>query len=200
MFIVSRIHCVYKQKQIYFFPFGARITDTLVLSEMRHTEELWVYMGTVSGGKDGRRYIPVHDLCSSLSNITCQILPSFHALTGCDTTPAFFRIRQKYAYKILKTSHEELFDLVSLTNADLETTMNTAKHALSLLCDPKGKFKSCHHDLYMLLVKLATSKDAVLSRIPPSEPSFKQHVLRSSIQATVWMASHLAKVFLFLYR
>ena len=205
MFIVSRIHCVCKQKQIYFFPLGARITDALVLCvlyfpEMRHTEELWVYMGTVSGGKDGRRYISVHDLCSSLSNITCQILPSFHALTGCDTTSAFFRIRKKYAYKILKTSHEELSDLVSLTNADLETTMNTAKHALSLLYDPKGKFKSCHHVLYMLLVKLATSKDALLSRIPPSEPSFKQHVLRSSIQATVWMASHLAKVFLFLYR
>jgi hypothetical protein len=89
----------------------------------------------------------------------------------------------------LKTSHEELSDLVSLTNVDLETTMNTAKHALSLLYDPKGKFKSCHHVLYMLLVKLATSKDALLSRIPPSEPSFKQHVLRSSIQATVWMAS-----------
>jgi hypothetical protein len=40
------------------------------------TEELCVYMVTVSGGKDGRRYIPIHDLCSSLSNITCQILPS----------------------------------------------------------------------------------------------------------------------------
>ena len=100
----------------------------------------------------------------------------------------------------MKTSHEELSDLVSLTNADLETTMNTAKHALSFLYDPKGTFKSCHHDLYMLLVKLATSKDALLSRIPPSEPSFKQHVVRSSIQATAWMASHLAKVFLFFYR
>ena len=54
--------------------------------------ELWLYMRTVSGGKDGRKYIPVHDLCSSLSNITCQILPSLHALTGCDTTFAFFRI------------------------------------------------------------------------------------------------------------
>ena len=45
----------------------------------------------------------------------------------------------------------------------------------------------------MFLVKLATSKDALFSRIPPSEPSFKQHVLRSSLQATVWMTSHLAK-------
>jgi len=100
-------------------------------------------MGTVSGGKDGRRYIPVHDLCSSLSNITCQILPSLHALTGCDTTSAFFRIGKKSVYKILKTSPEELSDAVSLTNADLETTLNAARHALSLLYDLKGKCKSC---------------------------------------------------------
>jgi hypothetical protein len=45
----------------------------------------------------------------------------------------------------------------------------------------------------MLRVKLATSKDVSLSRIPPSEPSFKQHVLRSSLQATVWMTFPLAK-------
>ena len=70
----------------------------------------------------------VHDLCSSLSNITCQILPSLLALTGCDTTSAFFRIGKKYIYKILKTSPEELSDLVSLTNADLETTINAARH------------------------------------------------------------------------
>jgi len=69
----------------------------------------------------------------------------------------------------LKTSPEELSDLVSLTNADPETTINAARHAVSLLCDPKRKFKSCHHDLNMLRVKLATSKDAPLSRIPPSD-------------------------------
>jgi hypothetical protein len=67
-----------------------------------------------------------------------------------------------------------LSDLVSLTNADLETTINAARHAISLLCDPKGKFKSCHHYLNMLRVKLATRKDASLSGIPPIEPSFKQ--------------------------
>ena len=99
----------------------------------------------------------------------------------------------KYVYKFLKTSPEELSDLVSLINADLESTINTAKHAFSLLCDSKGKFKSCHHDLNMLLVKLATNKDVLLSRIPHSEPYFQQHVLRSSLQATVWMVYNLAK-------
>jgi hypothetical protein len=33
----------------------------------------------------------------------------------------------------LKTSPEELSDLVSLINADFETTINAARHAVSLL-------------------------------------------------------------------
>ena len=67
--------------------------------------------------------------------------PSLHALTGCDTTSAFFRIGGKYVYKILKITPEELSDLVSLTNADLETTITPARHAVSLLFDRKGKLK-----------------------------------------------------------
>ena len=67
--------------------------------------------------------------------------PSLHALTGCDTTSAFFRIGGKYVYKILKITPEELSDLVSLTNADLETTINATRHAVSLLFDRKGKLK-----------------------------------------------------------
>jgi hypothetical protein len=58
------------------------------------------------------------------------------------------------------------------TNADFETTINATRPAVSLLYDPKGKFKLCHHDLNMLRVKLATSKDASLSRIPPSDHPF----------------------------
>jgi len=180
MFIFSRMHCVCKQKQIYFFPFGARTTDVLVFCvlyfpQMQHTEELCVYIGTVSGGKDGRRYIPIHDLCSSLSNITCQILLSLHALTGCDTTSAFVRIGKIICLQNLENINWRIV-WFSFTEQCWSWNYNiyAARHALSLLYDPKGKFKSCHHDLYMLRVKLATSKDASLSRIPPSEPSFKQ--------------------------
>jgi hypothetical protein len=106
-----------------------------------------------------------------------RFYPPFTLLLDVTLPLLFFRIRKKYAYKILKTSHEELFDLVSLTNADLETTMNTAKHALSLLCDPKGKFKSCHHDLYMLLVKLATSKELVQGRCFPFTSQIPRTIL-----------------------
>lgn len=71
-------------------------------------------MGSVTSIKDGRRYIPVHDLCSSLSSITCEILPAVHALTGCDTTSAIFGIGKKSVFKLIKSSSAELSDIHSL--------------------------------------------------------------------------------------
>jgi hypothetical protein len=55
--------------------------------QMTNTSELWVQMGNVSSDKDGRRFLPIHKLSSSLSEITCRVLPAAHALNvmmgGC---------------------------------------------------------------------------------------------------------------------
>ncbi|CAG2233318.1 unnamed protein product [Mytilus edulis] len=173
-------------------------TDVLVLCvhyfhHLQHTDQLWLLMGTVTSGRDGRRYIPVHDLCSSLSNITCKILPSAHALTGCDTTSSIFGIGKKSVYKLLKTSSEDLSDLMQLAQSDLDVSISASRKLVARLYDPKGKYKSCQNNLNKLRVRLATSKDSALVRLPPSEASFKQHVLRACIQAKVWMTSHEAK-------
>ena len=42
-------------------------------------------------------------------------------------------------------------------------------------------------------VKLETVKDSTLVRLPPSEDTFKQHVLRSSYQAKIWLIAHIPK-------
>ena len=51
--------------------------------------------------------------------------------------------------------------------------------------DTKGKSKRCHIDLNKLRVKLETVKDSTLVRLPPSEDTCKQHVLRSSYQTKI---------------
>ena len=65
--------------------------------------------------------------------------------------------RSYWMYIQIYLQNLENINLDSLTNADLGTTINATRHAVSLLYDPKGKFKSCHHDLKMLRVKLATN-------------------------------------------
>lgn len=47
--------------------------------------ELWLHTGV----KDKTRYIPIHDISSSLGSALTGVLPGFHALTGCDLTSCF---------------------------------------------------------------------------------------------------------------
>ena len=66
-------------------------TDVIVLciyfdKQMTNTSELWVQMGNVSSVKDGRRFLPIHELCSFLSEITCRVLPGAHALFSLGVT------------------------------------------------------------------------------------------------------------------
>ena len=84
-------------------------------------------MGSVTSIKDGRRYIPVHDLCSSLSSIICEILPAVHALTGCDTTSAIFGIGKQSVFKLINSSSAELSDLSQLKDPDLESSICVAR-------------------------------------------------------------------------
>jgi hypothetical protein len=65
-------------------------TDVLLLCihffpSMRNTKELWFKTETVTRTKDGRRYLPVHDICHIQGPLVCKLLPAVHALTGCYT-------------------------------------------------------------------------------------------------------------------
>jgi hypothetical protein len=81
-------------------------TDVLVLlvhyfPKMKNPSELWFQTGLITSTKDYRRYIPIHELCKSLSSVVCEILPAAYALTGCDTTSSFFGIGKKSMLKAL---------------------------------------------------------------------------------------------------
>ena len=49
---------------------------------MTNTSELWVQMGNVSSVKDGCKFLHIHELCSSLPEITCRVLPGAHVSLG----------------------------------------------------------------------------------------------------------------------
>jgi hypothetical protein len=62
-------------------------TDVIVLcinfdKQMTNISELWLQMGNVSSVKDGRRFLPIHELCSSLSEITCREFFLAHMLSS----------------------------------------------------------------------------------------------------------------------
>jgi hypothetical protein len=172
-------------------------TDVIVLciyfdKQLTNTSELWVQMGNVSSVKNGRRFLPIHELCSSLSEITCRVLPGAHALSGCNTTSSFFGNGKTLVYKILKDAASDFQDLDNLGDRDKDVAISCSSRFVARLYDKKF-FASSHHNINKLRVKLATGQDASLVRLPPSEAALRQHILRASFQTKVWHSSCLAK-------
>ncbi|CAH1174169.1 unnamed protein product [Phaedon cochleariae] len=55
-----------------------------------------------------RRFVAIHDVARTLKKRTCDGLPAFHVLTGCDTTSSFFKIGKKSAWDIYLKKKGEL--------------------------------------------------------------------------------------------
>ena len=124
-------------------------TDGIVLyiyfdKQMANTSELWVQMGNVSSVKDGRRFLPIHELCSSLSQITCRVLPGAHALSGCNTTSSFFGNGKKLVYKILKDAASDFHNLDNLGDPDKDVAISCTLRFVARLYDQKS-CASSHH-------------------------------------------------------
>jgi hypothetical protein len=77
---------------------------------------------------DGRRYLPVHDICHIQGPLVCKLLPVVHALTGCDTTSSFFGIGKKTVLKTLKDNIDEFADLNKLCLFDSETSIDVSRY------------------------------------------------------------------------
>jgi len=198
------LHSLFADKQFGYNGVKGRIvvqssdTDVLLLclhyySQMVNTEEIWFQTGAVSNIKDGRRFLPVHELYRYTGVSVCSLLPAVHALTGCDTTSSFFGIGKKSVYKLLLSKPEQFLSLTSLSAGDQESAIDGGRKFVASLYDPKGKFKDSHCDLNKLRVKLATARSVNLVRLPPCEASFTQHIIRAMLQTNVWMNSHIAK-------
>jgi hypothetical protein len=97
---------------------------------------------SVSSTKDRRRYIPVHEICSTLSPVFTNILPAAHAVTGCDTTSLLFGIGKRGVFKVLKENPDNFKDLSNLADCDVDVSVTAARRLIIKLYDSRGKIKA----------------------------------------------------------
>ena len=126
-------------------------------------------------------------------SVLCRVLPAAHALTGCDTTSSIFDVGKKTMYKVLKDSQKEFVDLSQTACDDIETYVAVDRKFVARLYDPKARFACDHGDLNKLRSRIAQQKDASLVKLPPCEATFRQHVLRVSLQVYIWTSSSIAQ-------
>ena len=67
-----------------------------------------------TGVKDKQRFVPVHAIQHSQGQLLCKCLPSYHALTGCDSTSTLSGIGKKKAWKVLIKKNQIQGDLSRL--------------------------------------------------------------------------------------
>ena len=85
----------------------------------------------------------------------------------------------------MKDAASDFHDLDKLGDPDKDVAISCSSRFVARLYDQKKSFVSSHHNIN----KLATSRDANLVRLPPSEAALRQYILRASFQTKVWHAS-----------
>ncbi|CAG9770134.1 unnamed protein product [Ceutorhynchus assimilis] len=114
-----------------------------------------------------KRFIPVHLLAEVLGKSICGGLPAFHALTGCDTTNAFFKIGKKSAWQLFHRKNIDLQDFGKI----IENSINIGRKLIVHLY----RKEKCENldEIRLMLTKEDTKKSA--KELPPTEDSFKLH-------------------------
>ena len=58
--------------------------------------KLWLEVGTPS--KNAIRYTSIDQACEKFGSSLCNVLPAFHAFTGCDYTASFKKKRESFTF------------------------------------------------------------------------------------------------------
>ena len=143
-------------------------------------QELWLKTGV----KDRLRYRPVHEIQAFLGESLCRCLPSFHALTGCDSKSAYSGVGKKKAWKVLLTIEQMQRDLCTLGQnpAIQEPVQKAAESFICFLYTSAKNFSNVDDTRYFLFCQ----RNLKSEDLPPTSECLSHHIKRANVQAFVW--------------
>ena len=69
-------------------------------------QEVYTHAGHSGKYVTGERFIPIHHISTKFGKAVCKCLPAMHALSGCDTTSALYKVGKRTAYSVLAKNVE----------------------------------------------------------------------------------------------
>ena len=152
-----------------------RDTDVLVLLTYHQTtEEVWMAVGTAKKP----RYIPVHDIRTSLPNNIIKNLPAYHAITGCDTTSQLSGHGKKSTW----ATYIRHPDMLSTFTDMCEGALLEAEKFVLKVYDHKTSLTSVD-DLRADMFHRVGSLD----KLPPKHDALTIHLKRCQHQLLIWL-------------
>lgn len=182
-------------------------TDVLIimLGNMDHLEsdDLNIFMEYGTG--NSKRYIHVTKLYMELGPNLCTSLPGFHALTGCDYNPSFFKKGKIRPYQILKKNQRYQQALTDLGAAHITGLRDEIFHILEEFICEIYKCKNISNintarfqkfcQIYKAVNKdepfIKTLRNGDPSMLPPSKAEVLQHLLRTQYITSIWRNAYL---------
>ena len=134
------------------------------------------------------RFYSINAICSSLGEAKSRALPVFHAITGCDTVPAFKGKSKKSAWQVWQ-AYEEITDtFVYLANHPFEHLCADSDHfkkieRLTVIMYDRTSHLSCVNEARE---EIFCQKNQSMDKIPPTQDALLQHTRRALYQAGIW--------------
>ena len=158
-------------------------TDVEVLA-CHHQAAIPAEITLVSGTRSRMRRISVPHLCDKLGPQMCQVLPSLHALTGCDSISAFAGKGKKKALELVKNDEVVRSSVLTLGESVplSDTNMLKLEEAICRLYSDR-QCNAVNEVRYKMFCKV---KNVQSQQLPPTSAALKQHLMRANYQAYIW--------------
>lgn len=177
-------------------------TDVLIIilgnmNKFIHSVNVWLEVGLIS--TNNLRYIDVIKLYVSLGIELSTSLPAFHALTGCDFTPAFYRKGKQKPFKILE-KNTTLQKALSHLRKTEEISPDIFSEVEKFVCQIYGiknvfTVNEGRFEIFCNAYKPKKDKEAFKaklkncdsSNIPPCLQELQEQVLRVNYVCSIWI-------------
>ena len=177
------LHCVHSDAE--FLVISCQDTDVFFLLVLHldkmSCKQLWMRAGT----SKKPMYLPIHTVRKGLKKTIPEVeaIPSFHAITGCDTVSYFAGHSKKTSWKTFTEPH---MLLRNLGNGDLDDlTMTFAEKFICRVYNVADA--ECCNEARATLFSRCRSSEA----LPLTSDAARLHIRRAHFQAMIWKQAHL---------
>lgn len=135
-----------------------------------------------TGVSDNRRTIDVSSIAGSLGSSAARNLLAMHALTGCDTTSAFYGVGKQAGLKVL-LSQPTLLDKLGDTFEAPENVCNDAEYFIVKCYSKQNRSRTSTINEIRYVQFMKTQRGGV--NLPPCQSTLKQHIARANYQTAI---------------
>ncbi|CAH3031303.1 unnamed protein product, partial [Pocillopora meandrina] len=138
----------------------------------------------ISGTSRRSRIVSIRRVCERLGREICEILPSLHAITGCDSVSAFSTKGKKKALDVVQMNsalRQTLGSLGERVPARQDDLNKLERFVCALYND--HLCQSVNELRYKLFCK---SKSLQSHQLPPTKEALENHLMRANYQSFIW--------------